>query len=104
MRSYTYGYDVYINNKYDAPEEHHIESISKTNQDIYILSKLMDESLQDFPMLFFDKMIKYWMFKYFKVVSQLSNVLKQNKESDDTESMLIAREKRKNILSHVHFF
>ena len=72
MPSYTYGDYVYINNKYDAPEEHHIQSILKTHPDIYItsLSKLMDESLQYLPKLFVDKMIKYWMFEYVKVVSQ----------------------------------
>ena len=43
----------------------------------------MDESLKDLPKLFGDKMIKYWMFEYVKVVSQLSNFLKWNKEGDD---------------------
>ena len=33
------------------------------------------------------------MFEYVKVVSQLSNVVKWNKESDEMESMLIAIEK-----------
>ena len=43
------------------------------------------------------------MFEYIKVVSQLSNVVKCNKESDDMESMLIVREKGKNIISYVDF-
>ena len=43
------------------------------------------------------------MFEYVKVVSQLSNVVKWNKESDDMESILIAREKGKNIISYVDF-
>ena len=51
----------------------------------------MDESLQDFFKLFFDKMIKYYMFEYVKVVSQLSNIVKRSKESDDIESILISR-------------
>ena len=69
---------MYINNENNAPEEHHIQSILKTQPHIYItsLSKFMDESLKYFPKLFFDKMIKYWMFEYVKVVSQLSNVAK----------------------------
>ena len=60
MPYYTYGNYVYINNKYYASKEHHIKSILKTHSDIYItsLSKLMDESLQDLPKLFVDKMIK----------------------------------------------
>ena len=63
----------------------------------------MDESLQDFPKLFVGKMIKDWMFDYVKVVSRFSNVAKWNKESDYMESMLIAREKRKNIISYVDY-
>ena len=63
----------------------------------------MDESLQDFPQLFVDKMIKYWVFEYVKVVSQFSNGVNWNKESDDLESMLIAREKGGNIISYVYF-
>ena len=51
------------------------------------------QSLQDLPKLFIDKMIKEWMFENVKVVSQLSNVVKWNKESDEKESMLIAIEK-----------
>ena len=43
------------------------------------------------------------MFEYVKVLSQLSNVLKCNKESDDMESMLTAREKGGNIISYVDF-
>ena len=44
MPYYTYGDYVYINNKYYAPEEHHIQPILKTHSDIYItsFSKLMD--------------------------------------------------------------
>ena len=51
---------MYINNKNDTPGEYHIQSIFKTQPDIYItsLSKLMDESLKYLPELFFDKMIK----------------------------------------------
>ena len=63
----------------------------------------MDKSLQDLPKLFFDKMIKEWIFEYVKVVSQLLNLLKWNKESADMESMLIAREKGK-ILQFVLIF
>ena len=97
MPPYTYGYYVYINNKYDAHEENHIQSILKTQSYIYItsLSKLMDKSQQDLPNSFVDKMTKEWMFQYFKFVSQLSNVVKWNKESDGMESMLISREKGK---------
>ena len=81
MPSYKYGDYVYINNIYDAPKEHHIHSIFKTYPDIYMtsLSKLMDESFQDLPKLFVDKMIKTWMFEYVKVVSQLSNVVNGTK-------------------------
>ena len=43
------------------------------------------------------------MFEYVKVVSQFSNVVKWNKEGDDTESILIAREKGGNIISYVDF-
>ena len=43
----------------------------------------MDKSLQDLPKLFFDKMIKEWIFEYVKVVSQLLNLLKWNNDSDD---------------------
>ena len=51
----------------------------------------MDESLQDLPKLFVYKMIKYWMFGCIKFMSQLSNVVKWSKASDDMESMLISR-------------
>ena len=70
--------------------------------DIYItsLSKLMDESLKDFPKLFVYKMKKQ-MFEKIDVVSQLSNVLYWGKDSDEMESMLISREKRENIISYV---
>ena len=69
MTYYTYGDYVYINNIYDAPEEHHIHSILKTHPYIYItsLSKLMDESLQDLPELSFDIMIKYGFFNMSKL-------------------------------------
>ena len=79
---------MYINNESDAPEENRIHSILKTHPDIYItsLSKLVDESLQDLPKLFVDKNIKYWLFEYVKVVSWLSNIIRWNKESYDTES------------------
>ena len=43
------------------------------------------------------------MFEHVKFVSQLSNFLKQNKDSDEMKSMLIAREKKKNIISYVDF-
>ena len=43
------------------------------------------------------------MFEHVKVVSQLSNVVKWNKKSDEMESMLISREKDGNIISHVGF-
>ena len=84
---------MYINNRYDAPEENNINSILKTHPNIYItsLSKLVDESLQDSPKLFVDKMIKYLMFEYVKVVSQFPNFVNWNKESDDMESMLITK-------------
>ena len=73
MLYYTYANYVYINNKYDAPEENHINSILKTlpNINIISLSKLIEESLQDLPKLFVDKIIKDWMFDYVKGVSQL---------------------------------
>ena len=60
MPAYTYGDYVYFNNKKNAPEEHHIQSILKLKQYIYItsLSKLMDETLIYLPKLFADKMIK----------------------------------------------
>ena len=38
MPYYTSGGYVYINNKYDAPEEYHIQSILNTNQYAYITS------------------------------------------------------------------
>ena len=57
--------------------------------------------MQDLPKLFVDKMIKTWIFEYVKVVSQFSNSVKRNKLSDDMESMLIAREESKNIISYV---
>ena len=65
MSYYTYGDYVYINNIYNAPEEQHIQSILETSPDLYLtsLSKLMDESLQDLPMLFVEKMIKTWRFE-----------------------------------------
>ena len=43
------------------------------------------------------------MFEFFKVMSQLSNVVSSNKESDDMESMLIARGKWGNIISYDDF-
>ena len=55
----------------------------------------MDETLKYLPKLFVDKMIKECMFEHVKVVSQLSRLVKWNKESDEMESMLIAREERK---------
>ena len=48
-------------------------------------------------------MIKERMFEYVKVVSHLSNIVKQNKVSDDLESMLISREKG-NILKVMLIF
>ena len=56
----------------------------KLKPDIYItsLSKLMDESLKYFLKLSVDKIIKYWMFEHVKVVPQLSNVVKWNKDSE----------------------
>ena len=42
-------------------------------------------------------------FEYVKVVFQLSNVVKQIKVNDDTESMVIAGEKGGNIISYVDF-
>ena len=63
----------------------------------------MYKSLQDLPKLFVDKMLKDWMFEYVKFVSQSSNVVKRNRESDDMESMLTAREKWRNIISYVDF-
>ena len=60
MPAYTYVDYVYFNNKNDAPEEHHIQSILKTNTNIDIksLSKLMYETLKHLPKLFVDRMIK----------------------------------------------
>ena len=60
MPSYTYDNYVYINNEYNTPEEHNIQSILKTQSNIYItsLSKFMDESLKYLPKLFVYKMIK----------------------------------------------
>ena len=43
------------------------------------------------------------MFEYVKVVSQLSISFKWNKESDDMESILTAREKGENIISYINF-
>ena len=43
------------------------------------------------------------MLQYVKVVSQLSNVVKWNKESDDMKSMLLSREERENIISYVDY-
>ena len=53
----------------------------------------MYKSLQDLPKLCIDKMIREWIFEYVKVISQLSNVVKWNKEINDTESILISIEK-----------
>ena len=36
-------------------------------------------------------------------MSQLSNIVKWNKNSDDMEPMLIVREKRENIIIYVDF-
>ena len=85
MPYYTYVEYVYINNQQDAPEEHHIQWILKTQLDTYItsLSKLMEELLKNLPNLFVDEMIKEYMCEYVKVVSHLSNFVKYNKESDD---------------------
>ena len=60
MPSYTYGDYVYINNKNNAPEEHHVQSRLKKQSYIYITSflKFMDESFKYLPKLFVDKMIK----------------------------------------------
>ena len=57
---YTYGDYVSFNNKNDAPDENHIQSILKTNINIYrtSFSKLMYKKLQYLPKLFVDKMIK----------------------------------------------
>ena len=48
-----------------------------------------------FAQIVFDKTIKEWMFEYVKVVSQLSNVVKWNKDSDDTESINCKRKREK---------
>ena len=48
-------------------------------------------------------MIKTWIIEHVNVVSQLSNVVKWNKESDDREAMLISREKSKNIINYVEY-
>ena len=83
--AYTYGDCVYFDNKNDAPEEYHIQSILKTKNNIYItsLSKLMYETLKYLPKLFVDKMIKEYMFEHVKVVSQFSRVVNWKKDSDE---------------------
>ena len=43
------------------------------------------------------------MFDHVKVVPRVSKVIKWNKESDETEIMLFAREERENIISYVDF-
>ena len=63
----------------------------------------MDESLQYMPKLFVNKMIIDWMFKYVKVVSQLSNLVNWSKNSGDMESMVFAREKINDIITYVDF-
>ena len=57
------------------------------------MSKVIDKSLKMLPGLFIDNMMKEWMFEHVKFVSQLSNILKCNKESDEMGSMVIAIEK-----------
>ena len=59
--------------------------------------------MQYLPKLFVDEMIKYWTFEHVKVVSQLSNILKLNKDIDDIESMLISKGERKNIINYVEY-
>ena len=73
-----------INNENNAPEEHHIQSILKTQPHIYItlFSKLMDGTLEYLPKLFADIIVKEWMFEHVKVVSHLSIFVKWDKESD----------------------
>ena len=63
----------------------------------------MDETLKYLTKLFVDRMIKEWIFEHFKVVANLSIVVKWNKYSDEMESMLITREERDNITSYVDF-
>ena len=43
------------------------------------------------------------MFEDVKVVTQLSRVVKRNKDNHEMGSMLIAREERKSIISYVYF-
>ena len=45
------------------------------------------------PKLFVDKMIKIWMNSHIKVLTQLSKVLKCNKENQQVEQLYIARGK-----------
>ena len=61
----------------------------------------MDETLALLPNLFVNKMIKKWMNPRIKVVSQLSEVVKLNKENQQMEPMYMAREIGRNILSYV---
>ena len=56
----------------------------------------MKESLQYFPKLFVNKMIKYWMFEYVKVLSPLSNFVRWNKESDDMQINVNCKREKKN--------
>ena len=48
-------------------------------------------------------MIKEWIFEHVKVVDQFSRVVNYNKESDEMESMFIAREEREHIISYIDF-
>ena len=43
------------------------------------------------------------MFEHVKVVDQLLGFVNWNKESDEMESIFIAREERNNIISYVGF-
>ena len=103
MPGYTYGDYVYFKNMTDEPKEHHIHMIFNKNPNFNItsLSKLMDYTVTSLPKLFVDEMIKKWMNSDIKVVSQLSKVVKRNKENQGKEKLYIAREKGKHILSYV---
>ena len=81
MPAYIYGDYVYFDKEKNAPKEHYIQSLLKSKTNIYItsLSKLIDETLEYLPKLFFVKIIKEWMFEHVKFVDQLSRVGDWNK-------------------------
>ena len=90
---YTYGVYVYFICSIDELKEHHDNLILNQEPNFYItsLSKLMDDTFTSFPRLFVDEMIEKCTNLLINNVTQLSKVVKWNKNTQQIESIYIER-------------